>query len=74
MQDFMDYSEEAVSYEVADTGIYELEIENAELKKSESGKNFIALTYIVRDDVEQDFAGTYNMYSVTAPRTFRIGI
>ena len=57
MQDFMDYSEEAVSYEVADTGIYELEIENAELKKSESGKNFIALTYIVRDDVEQDFAG-----------------
>ena len=55
--DFMDYSEEAVTFEVADTGVYELEIENAELKKTEGGKNYIALTFVIRDDVEQNFAG-----------------
>lgn len=55
--DFMDFSEEAVTYEIADNGIYELQIENAELKKTETGKNFIALTYVIRNDVEQNYAG-----------------
>lgn len=58
MQDFMDYSEEAVSYDVADTGVYELQIENAELKKTDNGKNYIGLTIGIRNDVEQPFAGT----------------
>lgn len=58
MQDFMDYSEEAVSFEVADTGVYELIIENAELKKTENNKNYIGLTISVRSDVNQPFAGT----------------
>ena len=58
MQDF-DYSnDEVVNYDVADTGIYELVIENAELKKSEaSGKEYIGLTISIREDVDQPFAG-----------------
>lgn len=57
MQDFMDYSEEAVSYEIADTGVYELIIENAELKKTDNNKNYIGLTINIRDDVNQPFQG-----------------
>ena len=57
MQDFMDYSEEVASYEIADTGVYELIIENAELKKTDNNKNYIGLTIKIRDDVEQPFSG-----------------
>ena len=53
----MDFSEEVASYELADTGVYELKIEDAQLKKTDNGKNFIALTFAVRNDVEQPFAG-----------------
>ena len=60
-QDFMDYTEEVSNgYALADTGIYELKIENAELKQTENGKNYISLTFVIRDDVEQivdGFAG-----------------
>ena len=52
-----DYTEEAKTITLADTGVYELKIDNAELKKSDSGKNFISLTFLVRDDVEQKFQG-----------------
>lgn len=52
-----DYTDEAKSFTLADTGVYELRIDNAELKKSDSGKNFIALTLVVRDDVQQKFQG-----------------
>lgn len=52
-----DYTEEAKSYTLADSGVYELRIDNAELKKSDSGKNFIALTAVIRDDVQQKFQG-----------------
>lgn len=52
-----DYTEEAKSFALADAGVYELRIDNAELKKSDSGKNFIALTLVVRDDVQQKFQG-----------------
>lgn len=50
-----DYTEDAKTFELAETGVYELKIDNAELKKSDSGKNFIALTFLVRDDVQQKF-------------------
>ena len=52
-----DYTEEAKSFTLADSGVYELKIENAELKKTDSGKNLIALTFVIRDDVEQKFQG-----------------
>ena len=59
MQDnYMDFSEEASGgYEVAETGVYELKIDNSELKKSSTGKNYIGLTFVIRDDVEQPYAG-----------------
>lgn len=57
MQDFMDFSEEAVSYELADTGIYELIIDDAEIKKTENNKNYIGLIVAIREDVEQPFVG-----------------
>lgn len=58
MQDYMDYSEEASSgFELIETGVYELQIENAELKKTDNGKNYIGLTFVVREDVAQPFAG-----------------
>ncbi len=56
-QGFMDFSEEVSSYELADTGTYELTIDNAELKKTDNGINFIALTIAVRNDVDQLFSG-----------------
>jgi len=56
MQEF-DYSEEVSVAQVAEPDVYELKIENAELKKSDAGKEFIALTVQIRDDVEQNFAG-----------------
>lgn len=56
MQEF-DYSEEVSLAQIAEPDVYELKIENAELKKSEAGKEFIALTVQIRDDVEQNFAG-----------------
>lgn len=54
----MDFSEEVTSsYQLADTGVYELQIEDAQLKKTDNGKNYIGLTFVVRKDVEQPFAG-----------------
>ena len=50
-----DYTEEAKSFTLANAGVYELRIDNAELKKSDSGKNFIALTFVIRGDVQQEF-------------------
>lgn len=59
MQDFeMDYTEDVVNYEAAEPGPYELQISDAVLKKSDTGKEYIALTVTIRDDVEQGYAGT----------------
>ena len=56
-ESLFDFTEEAAKFEVADTGVYELEITNAELKKSDSGKNYIGLAVEVREDVSQPFTG-----------------
>ena len=52
-----DYSQETKTFELANTGIYELAIETAELKNSSTGKAYMGLTIVIRDDVEQPFAG-----------------
>lgn len=53
----MDYSEEVAGFKLAETGVYELKIEDAQLKKSDKGKNYISLTFTIRDDVNQSFTG-----------------
>lgn len=57
MENMYDFTEEAAKFEVADTGVYELEITNAEPKKTETNKNYIGLTIEIREDVAQPFTG-----------------
>ena len=52
-----DYSQETKTFELAATGVYELVIETAELKRTQNGKNFIGLTFSIREDVEQPYTG-----------------
>ncbi|MBR3208849.1 MAG: DUF669 domain-containing protein [Bacilli bacterium] len=48
-----DYSEKR-SFEPVEPGEYEVQITNAELKQSQTGKNCIAVSFTIRDDVEQN--------------------
>lgn len=54
----LDFSEKK-SYGPIEPGNYELNIELAEFGKTESGVNYISLTFVVRDDVEQDNQGAH---------------
>lgn len=55
----LDFSQQATSYETPDTGVYELRIDNVEFKTSKNGKNYISITYVIRDDVDQPFKGSH---------------
>lgn len=52
----LDFTEKK-SYSAIEAGEYEAYIDNAEIKTSKTGKHYIALTFIIRDDVEQLFKG-----------------
>lgn len=53
-----DYSEKK-EFSPIEPGSYEVQISNAEMKQSANGKNYIAVTFIIRDDVEQEFKNRY---------------
>ena len=53
-----DFSKPVNNFELVETGTYELVIDKAELGRTETGLNYIGFTFIVRDDVDQEYAGT----------------
>ena len=53
-----DYSEKRV-YGPAETGEYELSIEEAAFGQTDSGINYISLNIVIRDDVDQDYQGVH---------------
>ena len=54
----LDYSEKT-KFEPVEAGNYEAKIETAELKKTDAGKKFISVRYLIRKDVNQPNAGRY---------------
>ncbi len=44
-------------YELIEPGTYEARIDAAEFKESNSGKKFIGITFVIREDVNQQSAG-----------------
>lgn len=52
----LDFTEKK-SYSAIEAGEYEAYIDNAEIKTSQTGKHYIALTFIIRGDVDQPYKG-----------------